>query len=539
MQNIAHKMDLFESVSEYTFDTKETIKEAKALFLKYERENFLLKGDFEDDIWGFYLHEKNELLCYLKFEMLISKDMKNMLKSWALFQLENKSPTTVQESLNVLKKVIVFTNEFKLENLENIIDWIESDIPKTQRRLAVSVMLNFIDFMQLPVSEEYYNELSLGIKSLSYNGGVRDLPNYNDVLMFQYILSDFSSKWTDEERLCYMPILIWWKLTTVIPMRISEFCSLERECIYIKDDKFFIKIPRKKQKITRKDHVEIINDIEINKDTFYLINEYIKLSKEYGETKTLISYKLYKEFVGTDSQNNATKYYSPKNFRRVLDKFYNEIINIKYGIDDIEQIKPNDTRHFAFCSMMLQGFNPLTIARMGGHRSVESQYHYQQHLDYFTQSHVYHLTKINKLRNSKDFRKEGSTMLLESAKINSLQPIENFDYLEPMEIGYCTDVNMDCESDYCWMCSKWYATKEQLKEHQKTLLDFSNLYQDRIKERLLTMERIRKNIGLDPTDNTYSNEEQEQLYRESKKLYGEINDLANINIKLDEINKED
>ena len=35
------------------------------------------------------------------------------------------------------------------------------------------------------------------------------------------------------------------------------------------------------------------------------------------------------------------------------------------GTNDIELLQPGDTRHLAFCSMMLQGFNPLTIARYG------------------------------------------------------------------------------------------------------------------------------------------------------------------------------
>jgi len=93
-------------------------------------------------------------------------------------------------------------------------------------------------------------------------------------------------------------------------------------------------------------------------------------------------------------------------FRSLLNTFYDEVIKGVYGykiIDpglsaqnlelSIQRIRPGDTRHFAFCSMMLQGFNPLTIMRIGGHSKIYTQRGYYNHLDTFVDDNVINLAQ--------------------------------------------------------------------------------------------------------------------------------------------------
>ncbi|MGR5979261.1 hypothetical protein ACT7DJ_17430 [Bacillus cereus] len=47
----------------------------------------------------------------------------------------------------------------------------------------------------------------------------------------------------------------------------------------------------------------------------------------------------------------------------------------------------------AFCNMMLQGFNMLSIARIGGHKTLRQQLHYHAHLDHLAESAVHILAK--------------------------------------------------------------------------------------------------------------------------------------------------
>jgi glucose-6-phosphate 1-dehydrogenase len=49
----------------------------------------------------------------------------------------------------------------------------------------------------------------------------------------------------------------------------------------------------------------------------------------------------------------------------------------------IDRLTTGDARHYAFCNMMLQGFNMLSIARIGGHKTLRMQMHYHAHLEHF------------------------------------------------------------------------------------------------------------------------------------------------------------
>ena len=60
----------------------------------------------------------------------------------------------------------------------------------------------------------------------------RKLPNETDMLTFDYYLKYFfdDEDIEDDMKLLFFPILIWWKVTNIIPMRPSEICvKLKRD----------------------------------------------------------------------------------------------------------------------------------------------------------------------------------------------------------------------------------------------------------------------------------------------------------------------
>ena len=102
----------------------------------------------------------------------------------------------------------------------------------------------------------------------------------------------------EDIKMLYMPILIWWKITAVIPMRPSELCSkLTRECLIEEDEKYYIYVNRIKsgdasnKGVVRKGGIPLLNKIQITKEIYDLINDYIEKTNEYGHTETLFSYK--------------------------------------------------------------------------------------------------------------------------------------------------------------------------------------------------------------------------------------------------------
>jgi len=405
----------------------------------------------------------------------------------------------------------------------------ESDLVRTG---IMQAALNFLDYSTLDSKEFYTNELQLLFPKWKVNEkAIRELPHYPDVLMFQELLERFTNEWGELQKVQFFPILLWWKITNIIPLRPSEFCDIQRNPLSTHKKKYYLTVPRKKQKGSNKT-VEIVDTLEINESLYELISEYIDLTDEYGESETLISYTSLVQTRNIMDHTNANmRYFHYQNLFDLLNKFYSEVIERKYGLQ-LDRIRLNDPRHFAFSNMMLQGFNALTIARMGGHRLIDSQYHYQQHMPYFVQSKVFYLSQQFKLQALDLTKGKASAMDLEQARINSLQPRSNFDFMEEVEIGNCTDKAKNCESDLCQFCSKWWIPNEEFHQHIEELRNIAETKLKKITDRINLMERIRRDMEINIKSKTHNPYDQEALSRESKLLNGDIQDLALLHSKM-------
>ena len=163
------------------------------------------------------------------------------------------------------------------------------------------------------------------------------------------------------------------------------------------EDRYWMIVPRRKNLSSRPGKLAVTDTIQVNREVFELIEDYKRLTLAYAtESSYLISYKAYRKYVKLKSKEITREKIGASQFINMIDRFYDEIVTAKYG--DLERIKPGDTRHFAFCNMMLQGFNMLTIARMGGHSQLETQLHYHKHLDHFAQSFVHHAAQMLRMK---------------------------------------------------------------------------------------------------------------------------------------------
>jgi len=524
--------DKLEEYSSGLYSGKKSIKQAKSLMREFRTNGLLKEGNYDDDKWVFYTDSKRKYTTNFNLPLNLHY-LKQQIKCWALEMMDDVAPMTVHVRIQRLNMVVEFTNGFDVEDKEAFDSILESIDSKIMQHLCLYASLNFLDYCDLDNREEVINELIQLKGKYKQEQFVRVLPHYRDVLLFDACINYLIKTWNYDIKLSYFPVVLWWKFTTAIPIRPCEFCDIVRDCLPInKSGRYFITIPRKKQKKTLT-KLEVYDTLEITKELYDLITEYIKLSEPYGKTDTLLSYPLYKAFnsIGkprNKSHNRSHEFFNGSNLRQLINEFYdNEIEPKLMRGEKLERVKLGDTRHFAFCNMMLMGLNALTIARLGGHRNIETQYRYQQHLDYFAQSKVYALTRFSELTSF--FNTQASTIEIQDALNRSLLPMEYFEYLEKRDIGYCTDKEMKCESDDCGpFCSKWYCPKEELNRHAKRLLDLSSIKELAIKNRLKTMEELRKQMGFDIRKLTYSSQTQEALSREAQRLNGDTQDLAKV-----------
>lgn len=410
-----------------------------------------------------------------------------MVKCWVVDLLDKYYPSTVRGMYYYLLESIAVTQGFQEETIDDLIDYLKKNnrLPQITSNI-IKVILNFLDFTELEVQCVYIKKL-IDIKGKTkQEQSIRELPTSKDVLTFSWCLErffaelDYSSQ-TDKhlmgQKLLYYPLLIWWKLTNVIPLRPSEFCLIERNCTSKIGDKYYIRLPRKKKPKTKR-RLEIVDTLEISEEIFELINYYIVETNQYGNTETLISYRSIIEISPPFEKQarlrkrNYDKFSNPI-LSKLIDRFYRKIVEKEYQKEVRKQVKPNDTRHFAFCSLLMQGVNPVEIARLGGHSTIEAQYHYSQHTEYFIDSEVYNLMfnfKHERELQNKENENPFSTLLVSKIKNQSLQA-PNTNARLPLKFGFCTDIQQRCESSDCVFCSKWWISPEVLLENEETLIN--------------------------------------------------------------------
>src|SRR5690625_7938561 len=85
---------------------------------------------------------------------------------------------------------------------------------------------------------------------------------------------------------------------------------------------------------------------------------------------------------------------------------------------------------------MLQGINPLSIAKMAGHVRIGTQRNYWGHLEYFVDSFVYILTSKNKVnRLEKDLNKDIFSFMNKVYESKIFSP-KDFEYIQEVEYGF-------------------------------------------------------------------------------------------------------
>lgn len=496
------------------FDLNHSILQANYSLSRYSTENQFNHCDFNEDIWTLH-DETTKTNRYIRYDCLsdilltsTKYELKTIVKCWAATLVDKGlSPRTISSKVNGLLQIVTLSNGFSKNSFDSSIENIEKSTSRSRLSLCNGV-LNFFDYFPYADEEGIYTAKIWEIKSKTERKiGIRELPSSQDILKFSMVVEDyFKSNLSDDDYRKYFCIYLWWNLTTIIPLRISEFCDIKRNSLIQVDDGFLLKLPRKKQNNRR---IQVIDSILIPKRLAEAINAYEISTKEYGNSSTLISYlslPFQKHYL---DQKIDTESFDSNIFSYILNDFYNEIVCKRYGFKIMEhenvkavehslslnkvinrKIRPNDTRHFAFLNLMTQGYHPVEIARLGGHVSIYSQYHYHQHLEYWVDSEVMELMlKFNLNRNIGQHTKD----IFDEKEFKErfiLRPSENKEVHIPLSIGYCTDPNQNCKVDDHVFCDAWRITFEEYKEKSDIILKKINDKENVTKQLIFNLKNL-------------------------------------------------
>ncbi|WP_110114002.1 hypothetical protein [Bacillus sp. CGMCC 1.16541] len=544
---------------------KENIDEFKVKFEELKYEKILnVTCNFDHHKWHGLTTDWNSHLDFTDFEY--NQTLYNALKCYVITELYDRriSLQVIGLRLSEIKKTIKMTKSYDEDYLDDFVRYIESRPEKSLNDFKYG-NTSFLYFYPVNDYEEYLVELSYipGKKVIGEN--VRELPPYKSIVWFDHLINNFMSSADENLKKKYYPIYLWWRITTVIPMRPNEFLKLKKDCCYYspKDNEYFIKIPRTKQRpnpLSKRRVIPVIDELKTNKDIYNLIHDYINFTdtEEGDYLFSLMSFdhlnnKFFKVRV---IKERVTK----KDFDNLLAEFYKEIICEKYQFEVFDnngdfnnqdfnfglvKLRPGDTRHLAFCSMMLQGFNPLTIAQIGGHETLFSQNHYLGHLAEFTEAHTLMLSKY--IKQNINSQNSEVNNLFTSADKRQLA-FKRFTNIKPRKIdgGLCYSQNFpkDCVDKDCLFCSHFQFNFAETNYSDIELLNNSlSVVRDEIKVKVGFLKRYYEEMTktrrneLDTLQINDMNEK--ELQRESKALNILVNREALLLAHIEKLNEID
>lgn len=494
--------------------------------------------NFNDNEW--ILNAEFNSTIYIPFCFDIKPNIVLSLKCFAITKIYEQfvTPKTIQNAIKHISRFIIKTNylnkDFVVQLRDSINSW------KLEEKKAIPSIREYLKFVGFDENKEYLDVLN-GVAIPKSN--TRVIPCYQSILLFDSIIKDFLLTSEGDCRYKFMPLLLWWEITKIIPIRPIEFKILKKNLLSYEEGIQRIHVERRKNKNGRVKYktIDFLKDIPISKELASLIEEYLDYTKDENTSDYFLSYQTYDRLTNKISGVNkkVDMIVTLRQLRGLLEMFYIEVVSKKYGytyiskdiastMDDlpddiIEIIQLGDTRHIAFCSMMLQGFNPLTIAQIGGHHSLTEQTSYCSHLDSFIKSHTYILAKsmknklnINMTSKDLDFNYKSNLLIKE-------QMGPEYFSLRKITGGRCKSRNFpfECQSSHLY-CPNFIADEDVsilLAEREEVLSKdialrtsfIKNIFKDLI------------GIQLNDTSNTSI---QNELIENCKKLNTSIKQMA-------------
>ncbi|MFC0476814.1 hypothetical protein ACFFHF_16550 [Robertmurraya beringensis] len=521
-------------VEQIQFD--ETENERFLITFSALKENgFIVADSFLDHVWIMPCKIKaNDFR--LEFDIEIYRDLNQAVKAFiTLRRSAGVSPHKCYDEVQLLKKTIRVTNGLKrTDELKHMMSTMAAP-----RAYSLSNLLKtFISFFPCEHGEEI---LAICNTVAFAKYGSRDLPHFHDVLVFNDIVNDFFQTKPVEQTLKFMPIMIWWLITNILPQRPTELLLMNRDCLEHKSDgSLWLKVPRIKNENDSPEKMIKYDSIQIDRKAYQLFSLYkIKLAELGIEDHYLFPrdfYQMFRKRPKRQAFNRMTLY----NFDVLLEEFYKEVVEGLYSETSLERIKPGDTRHFAIINMFLQGFNMLSIARMAGHDVIATQENYYSHAEHFSQSYVYILAQNILERKLSETMPHGFIGWRRGAYDRG-KIYDNQDTLNMLKVdfGYCKEKSdifpTTCVED-CRSCSN-YVFKPDIDQYEQGiewLQDYSAAREQRMNEVLLIMKEQCSSSLL----STHPRSE-ELLKTNSMKLISCMNQKAMIDSKLMEEGRYD
>lgn len=412
---------LFSTFSEIDYLKKEDLDKCIGVFNTFKTIGIIYNNNFDEDVWqvtdeyqkmsfDFVLDEisiKNSKV----FSSFTSRDLTNYLKMHVIQLFGNYVIMSIQNFLRELKTVI---KEYDGRRIN------------TSLKLQKSNMVyNFCEQLNLNETREVnrlFIELDLASERTEYKKGInrRSLSTFQSYFKFDELLDTFwNDNLDDKQRTFYYPLYLWWKVTTILPLRPREFLLIPRDCFRDTQNDNLMTFRRTKLKGGHEDvGYSINNDYEFHSYDVgpVLANEikdYLRFTEDLQDNSlsTLFRADDHYEYFGK-SKRYDSRFFTYANMRYCLRRFYHDVLFNEYGyriistlesetnddeteyysldVNDIEYINLGDTRHIAMINIVASGSTPSTAMMLAGHANIDISSHYFSNISTLVECKTYH-----------------------------------------------------------------------------------------------------------------------------------------------------
>ena len=389
------RKELYQYTEELRALTEQDEKEARDLFCSYKQQNIILNESFDDDIWRLTNQISN-----VNFDFRLGEDMYTAKAAKEIGCTYRRFCTTV--------RIYAVNNlHYSLSTIRGHISAImqfarSAEVPNTD--FTARVVSNFLEL--LPGNTTLRDRVCMRAycRTEQTAKSPRGLVEYISYFRFSHYLNLFWTQATPNEKLLYFPIFLWWCLTSILPLRVTEFILTPRQCIVKRENAWMIRVRRTKlkgknaqAKHTIADDYEIL-EYPIRDDLASEINVYIDATEdEYAsDIDSIFSKRTQLRLTNLPFSNNNTNY-TTNNLYQLLNRFYTDIMQLRYslnlvepdvqpGKNEINRIRLGDARHVAIINLMVSGSSLVACRELSGHLDVYSAQNYYSNVRAFLEA---------------------------------------------------------------------------------------------------------------------------------------------------------
>lgn len=223
----------------------------------------------------------------------------------------------------------------------------------------------------------------------AWNHKPRNLAGFRYYLRFDRYVNEFWETADKSTRDYFFPVYLWWRLTSILPLRATEFLLLPGDCIHVRDGKWILTVRRTKLKKKLQKAGYTIN-------TDYALHDYEVPEWLAGE---ILAYKANgdgrtpheKDTLFSPARTTQMGYMTYCQMRRRLEEFREKVT----GRPDYP-VNLGDTRHLAMINLILSGGSPVICRELAGHENIDISSSYYANLSTVVESAVYEKYRENR-----------------------------------------------------------------------------------------------------------------------------------------------